>query len=295
MIKLINILLESEDNVLSEIQLRRVLSIIDKSQPKLKIELKNYLRNSKNISFEDSNVYITISKFLRENLDLTDNYIVKQITLTYLINPNVIDFTKDKIFLPTDMYLTIVEYTEEDYEVTDETDWVDCPECDGWGTEECYECDGSGKDESCGECGGSGEIEDPNGEEGDTLVCDECDGSGEMNCYRCDGEGKYDCSHCGGDSEIEEEYEKYKLTTITDYYISYVKLPEKVRNIMDDNRYSFGMDYFYEWDDTFILWRRNYTSEESKDGTDDISESPNELLNYPESVKITDKDVRYFL
>ena len=295
MIKLTNILLESEDNVLSEIQLRRVLSIIDKSQPKLKIELKNYLRYSKNISFEGSNVYITISKFLRENLDLTNPYIVKQITLTYLINPNVVDFTKDKIFLPTDMYLTIVEYTEDDYVVTDETDWVDCPECDGWGTEECNDCDGSGKDESCDVCDGSGEIEDPNGEEGDTLVCDECDGSGEMNCYRCDGEGKYDCSYCGGDSEIEEEYEKYELITITDYYISYVKLPEKVRSIMDGNRYSFSMDYFYEWDDTFILWRRNYTSEESKDGTDDINADPNELLNYPESVKITDKDVRYFL
>jgi len=295
MIKLTNILLESEDNVLSEIQLRRVLSIIDKSQPKLKIELKNYLRKSKNIGFEDSDVYRTISNFLRENLDLTNRYIVKQITLTYLINPNVVDFTKDKIFLPTDMYLTIVEYTEDDYVVTDETDWVNCPECDGWGTEECYDCDGSGKDESCDECGGSGEIEDPNGEEGDTLVCDECDGSGEMNCYRCDGSGNYDCSHCGGDSEIEEEYEKYELTTITDYYISYVKLPEKIRNIMDGNRYSFVMDYFYEWDDTFILWRRNYTSEESKDGTDDINADPNELLNYPESVKITDKDVRYFL
>ena len=294
MIKLINILLESEDNVLSEIQLRRVLSIIDKSQPKLKIELKNYLRNSKILSFENSNVYITISKFLRENLDITNLYIVKQITLTYLINPNVVDFTKDKIFLPTDMYLTIVEYTEDDYEVTDETDWVDCPECDGWGTEECFDCDGSGK-ETCEECDGSGEIEDPNGEEGDTLVCDECNGSGEMDCYRCDGEGKYDCSHCGGDSEIEEEYEKYKLTTITDYYISYVKLPEKVRNIMDDNRYSFNINHLYGWDDTFILWRSNYTSEESKDGTDDISANPNELLNYPESVKITDTDVRYYL
>jgi len=116
-----------------------------------------------------------------------------------------------------------------------------------------------------------------------------------MDCYRCDGEGKYDCTHCGGDAEMEEEYVKYELTTITDYYISYVKLPEKIRNIMDGNRYSFGMGYFYEWDDTFILWRRNYTSEESKDGTDDINADPNELLNYPESVKITDKDVRYFL
>ena len=295
MIKLTNILLESEDNVLSEIQLRRVLSIIDKSQPKLKIELKNYLRYSKNITFDNSNVYITISKFLRENLDLTNLYIVKQISLTYLINPNVVDFTKDKIFLPTDMYLTIVEYTDDDYIITDETEWLECGECNGSGVETCYDCNGSGKDETCDVCDGSGEIEDPNGGEGDTLVCDECDGSGEMNCYRCDGEGKYDCSYCGGDSEIEEEYEKYELITITDYYISYVKLPEKVRSIMDSSRTYFSMDYFYEWDDTFILWRRNYTSEESKDGTDDINADPNELLNYPESVKITDKDVRYFL
>jgi hypothetical protein len=294
MIKLTNILLESDDNVLSELQLRRVLSIIDKTQPKLKIELKNYLRDSKNISFEDSNVYRTISNFLRENLELTNSDIVKQITLTYLINPNVVDFTKDKIFLPTDMYLTIVEYTEEDYEVTDETDMVDCPDCGGWGTEECYECDGSGK-ETCEECDGYGELEDPDGEEGDTLVCDRCDGQGEMDCYRCDGDGKYECSYCGGGTEIEEDYEKYELTTITDYYISYVKLPEKIRQLMDDKRYSFNIKYFYGWDNTFILWRRSYSTEDSKNGTDDINADPNELLNYPESVKIEDRDIKYFL
>jgi hypothetical protein len=276
MFKLTNILLESEDISLNEIQLRRVLSIIDKTQPKLKIELKNYLRKNKNISFENSNVYRTISNFLIVNLDITNRHIIKQITLSYLINPNVVDFTKDKIFLPTDMYLTIVEYTEEDYEVTDDTDYFSCLECDGAGFER----------EECQFCSGYGEKEDPDGEEGDTLVCDDCDGLGYVD---------QDCSYCDGGGEIAEDYEKYELTTITDNYISYVKLPEKIRNIMDGNKYSFSMDYFYEWDDTFILWSRNNSSQESKDGSDDISESPNELLNYPESVKMTDEDVRYFL
>jgi hypothetical protein len=276
MFKLTNILLESEDISLNEIQLRRVLSIIDKTQPKLKIELKNYLRKNKNISFENSNVYRTISNFLIVNLDITNRHIIKQITLSYLINPNVVDFTKDKIFLPTDMYLTIVEYTEEDYEVTDDTDYFSCLECDGAGFER----------EECQFCSGYGEKEDPDGEEGDTLVCDDCDGLGYVD---------QDCSYCDGGGEIAEDYEKYELTTITDNYISYVKLPEKIRNIMDGNKYSFSMDYFYEWDDTFILWSRNNSSQESKDGSDDISASPNELLNYPESVKMTDEDVRYFL
>ena len=272
MFKLTNILLESEDISLNEIQLRRVLSIIDKTQPKLKIELKNYLRKNKNISFENSNVYRTISNFLIVNLDITNRHIIKQITLSYLINPNVVDFTKDKIFLPTDMYLTIVEYTEEDYEVTDDTDYFSCLECDGAGFER----------EECQFCSGYGEKEDPDGEEGDTLVCDDCDGLGYVD---------QDCSYCDGGGEIAEDYEKYELTTITDNYISYVKLPEKIRNIMDGNKYSFSMDYFYEWDDTFILWSRNNSSQESKDGSDDISASPNELLNYPESVKMTDEDV----
>lgn len=276
MFKLTNILLESEDISLNEIQLRRVLSIIDKTQPKLKIELKNYLRKNKNISFENSNVYRTISNFLIVNLDITNRHIIKQITLSYLINPNVVDFTKDKIFLPTDMYLTIVEYTEEDYEVTDDTDYFSCLECDGAGFER----------EECQFCSGYGEKEDLDGEEGDTLVCDDCDGLGYVD---------QDCSYCDGGGEIAEDYEKYELTTITDNYISYVKLPEKIRNIMDGNKYSFSMDYFYEWDDTFILWSRNNSSQESKDGSDDISASPNELLNYPESVKMTDEDVRYFL
>jgi hypothetical protein len=228
------------------------------------------------------------------NLDITDSYTIKQITLSYLINSNVVDFTKDKIFLPTDMYLTIVEYTEEDYEITDETDMVNCPECEGWGNEVCYECDGSGR-ETCWVCDGSEEIEDPDGEEGDTLVCDDCDGSGEMDCNICGGEGEITCSYCGGDAEVGEDYEKYELTTITDYYISYLKLPENVRDLMDNNKYSFSMDYFYEWDDNFILWKRNYTSQDSKDGSDDITDSPNELVNYPESVKITGDDIRYFL
>ena len=276
MFKLTNILLESEDISLNEIQLRRVLSIIDKTQPELKIELKNYLRKNKNISFEYSNVYRTISNFLIVNLDITNRHIIKQITLSYLINPNVVDFTKDKIFLPTDMYLTIVEYTEEDYEVTDDTNYFSCLECDGAGFER----------EECQFCSGYGEKEDPDGEEGDTLVCDDCDGLGYVD---------QDCSYCDGGGEIAEDYEKYELTTITDNYISYVKLPEKIRNIMDGNKYSFSMDYFYEWDDTFILWSRNNSSQESKDGSDDISASPNELLNYPESVKMTDEDVRYFL
>ena len=276
MFKLTNILLESEDISLNEIQLRRVLSIIDKTQPKLKIELKNYLRKNKNISFEYSNVYRTISNFLIVNLDITNRHIIKQITLSYLINPNVVDFTKDKIFLPTDMYLTIVEYTEEDYEVTDATDYFSCLECDGAGFER----------EECQFCSGYGEKEDPDGEEGDTLVCDDCDGLGYVD---------QDCSYCDGGGNVVEDYEKYELTTITDNYISYVKLPEKIRNIMDGNKYSFSMDYFYEWDDTFILWSRNNSSQESKYGSDDISESPNELLNYPESVKMTDEDVRYFL
>ena len=276
MFKLTNILLESEDISLNEIQLRRVLSIIDKTQPELKIELKNYLRKNKNISFENSNVYRTISNFLIVNLDITNRHIIKQITLSYLINPNVVDFTKDKIFLPTDMYLTIVEYTEEDYEVTDDTDYFSCLECDGAGFER----------EECQFCSGYGEKEDLDGEEGDTLVCDDCDGLGYVD---------QDCSYCDGGGEIAEDYEKYELTTITDNYISYVKLPEKIRNIMDGNKYSFSMDYFYEWDDTFILWSRNNSSQESKDGSDDISASPNELLNYPESVKMTDEDVRYFL
>jgi hypothetical protein len=294
MIKFSNILLESDGNAVSELPLRRVLKIINEKHPELKIKLKNYLRRSKDMDFTGNYVYSTISNFLSTNLDITDSYTIKQITLSYLINSNVVDFTKDKIFLPTDMYLTIVEYTEEDYEITDETDMVNCPECEGWGNEVCYECDGSGR-ETCSVCDGSEEIEDPDGEEGDTLVCDDCDGSGEMDCNICGGEGEITCSYCGGDAEVEEDYEKYELTTITDYYISYLKLPENVRDLMDNNKYSFSMDYFYEWDDNFILWKRNYTSQDSKDGSDDITDSPNELVNYPESVKITGDDIRYFL
>jgi hypothetical protein len=294
MIKFSNILLESNGNVLSEIQLRRVLTLINEKHPELKIKLKNYLRHSKDMDFTGNYVYSTISNFLSTNLDIRDSYTINQITLSYLINPNVVDFTKDKIFLPTDMYLTIVEFIGEDYEITDETDMVNCPECEGRGNEVCYECDGSGR-ETCGVCDGSEEIEDPDGEEGDTLVCDECDGSGEMDCNICGGEGEITCSYCGGNAEVEEDYEKYELTTITDYYISYLKLPENVRDLMDNNKYSFSMDYFYEWDDNFILWKRNYTSQDSKDGSDDITDNPNELVNYPESVKITGDDIRYFL
>ena len=295
--KLINLLKESviEHGFLNRGQLINVLQLLEKTHPRLRIKLKDYLRHSTNMDFVDNYVYRTISNFLKVNLGINSKSVEKQVALTYLINPDVTDFKKDELFFPEDMYFTIVEYTDEDYEITDDTDWEECPECEGWGTEECDECDGSGKDESCDECGGSGEIEDPNGEEGDTITCEECGGDGEMNCYRCDGAGKYECNYCGGGGDVEVEYEKYELTTITDYYISYAKLPEKVRSIMDSSRAYFSMDYFYEWDDTYILWRRNYTSQDSKNGSDDINDDPNELLNYPKSEKINFRILQYFL
>ena len=56
-------------------------------------------------------------------------------------------------------------------------------------------CNGNGVNGDCYTCDGTGEIEDEDGEEGDTLVCDECNGGGEETCEWCAGDGEADCEY----------------------------------------------------------------------------------------------------
>lgn len=85
--------------------------------------------------------------------------------------------------------------------------------------------------ESCGSCGGSGQLSCNNCDDG-KISCDDCDGDGEDSegdtCSNCDGDGHFDCDYCGGSGEETCDYcdgsgEEVKEDTYeisVDYYFS---------------------------------------------------------------------------
>jgi len=98
-------------------------------------------------------------------------------------------------------------------EIDNEYSDVECPECDGNGSQECSECYGAGE-EDCSECGGSGEDEEGG-------VCSTCDGDGKEQCDYCDGDGQINCSECGGSGSYDD-YDKRDISQW--FYVSYDKL-----------------------------------------------------------------------
>jgi len=90
-------------------------------------------------------------------------------------------------------YTAKVDYYDEIYEDEETVE------------DECEYCNGTGYDEeSCYNCGGSGEVED--GDE-DYVTCSDCGGSGEI---------EDECGYCGGSGydEYTQELEKIDLFTL---------------------------------------------------------------------------------
>lgn len=123
------------------------------------------------------------------------------------------------------------------------TRWINCSRCHGTGqvkeivsvkcrtcgrvtTERCFKAFGKCPDcgsrlgftpvlESCGDCGGRGQVEDiyyevcPNchGEykRKTDKPCKKCDGTGEVKCHRCDGTGHAKCQTCDGSGKVNCE------------------------------------------------------------------------------------------
>jgi len=299
MIKFTNILNESVGDTLnlSTPVNRKILSLLYRYYPKLKIELKKYYRNSEGagIEFKRTEMYRKIKSFMVNVLDIKDEEKINEIRLLFLINPDVNNPIEDELFDGSNLYITYIEYASDSIEKTDEEENVDCQTCDGTGREDCYECgetgyeectscDSSGNEE-CTSCDGSGEIED--GE--DTLVCDECGGSGENDCYTCDGRGELDCGYCDGDGYVDcydcdglgyvgEEYKDWTIVYHNKKYLSFE--PLDYEDLDDDDDSPTDMKFLTKNESKKILyWVDNYWVEHSRDGDDNHSYEPNEFID----------------
>ena len=63
-------------------------------------------------------------------------------------------------------------------------------------------------------CDGAGEIEDEDGEEGDTLVCDECNGGGEETCEWCAVMEKRTVNIVMVILQLENEFQSHQFKTL---------------------------------------------------------------------------------
>jgi hypothetical protein len=89
--------------------------------------------------------------------------------------------------------ITLVSYFMTNYEAID----VECNECKGDGTEDCYNCNRGKLD--CPDCDGEGEI--------DGEPCSTCQGGGTVECEICDGDGELFCEECSGTGTVESDEE----------------------------------------------------------------------------------------
>ncbi|TWW62717.1 Protein SSUH2 -like protein [Takifugu flavidus] len=70
----------------------------------------------------------------------------------------------------------------------------DCSKCHATGTVECEQCNGSGYDEQCWVCNGSGTSNDQS--------CSHCDGKGRERCKSCSGQRMKECETCKGKRQL---------------------------------------------------------------------------------------------
>ena len=91
--------------------------------------------------------------------------------------------------------ITLVSYFYTNYEAVD----VECDECDGDGSLECYNCEKGKVD--CADCDGTGEI--------DGEPCSTCQGGETVECEICDGQGDVVCEECGGSGMVDSDEEIY--------------------------------------------------------------------------------------
>ena len=274
MIKLINILNEeSMGNSFTPLDTpvnRKILNLVLKHHPELKTKLMDYYKNSETLPYRKNYVWRTITNFMEAKAGIDDIEYSKHDDSEIVNDPN------------------------DEIEVYDEWENVTCDDCRGYGTSECNMCNGNGVNGDCYTCDGTGEIEDEDGEEGDTLVCDECNGGGEETCEWCAGDGEADCEYCHGHGEVENEFQSHQLKTYAKWYISFEPLRDPNVNLRP-NRERF-IDYFMEIneDKKILLWDAEEDIEYSKHDDSEIVNDPNDVIEF-ESGKLTNWDFKYML
>jgi len=298
MIKLTNILNEMSEvngdlktDILDTPVNRKILSLILKTHPELPIKLKDYIRHSDTKQYRKDYVYRKIEDFINTKLGIRDSEVVNGVALFYLINPFVGNPKTEEMYGSKDIYYSFIHFTGDEVEEYDEEENEECDDCSGYGYEDCDYCDANGVEE-CGYCEASGEVEDEDGEEGDTLVCDECNGSGEVDCDYCGGSGEVDCGNCDGRTTIPKEYVRYDLPMYTSRFISFQKLDYEDL----DEYVNSPIDAFHSQNEEkkYFLWVKDIDSESVIDDKSELVYDENEIIETQQN-KISLFDIKYML
>ena len=196
--KFLDIITEETSRSLDHPFYRKILNIISKKLDIKKLgrvlkdadraaQLDSLLRNVWPL---DSATEFERPVYLRHWLEDTFQLEKKDLAnILYLVyrNTQVDDFLNDPLITNEPFWVTKIYYFED--EIVESTDEE---------TYDCERCSGSGWDrEECGYCGGGGEVESGDEDEGSEECCD-CEGSGEI---------ETDCRMCGGECQFTSETE----------------------------------------------------------------------------------------
>ena len=254
MIKLSQILNESESNLsyLDNKVYRKYLNVLNTKYPELQNEVKKYVYPEWGQVFDESTSYNKIIKFFGEGFFNLDKEEISDLVFLFILNLDVKNFLTEELNLGNGLYFVFMEMAEEGFDYYSETQSVSCDDCHGRGSEP----------ETCTSCGGSGQIEDSDGE---TETCDECGGTGDV---------EVDCDYCGGDGEYDEDTNSV-TKTINKWFMIMTEKPDFQTKIENG-------EYFIENYGDKVYMFTDVRSEEQS------SEWEN---NLPDDLEILDYDV----
>lgn len=215
MIKLTDILNETlyQDLKLVDNNIRKILHAIKLLNPGIHDSLNHWVDTNNNrinevsyTPFDKSPIFNLIKEFLENAIGIKNVPQQRKIIILYIINSKVDNFLTDPMDFGDNLYLYSIEYTSEEPDELEMSDYIECSRCYGVGNQhiDCENCDGGGQ-----------------------LTYYEDDGEEYWDdCPECEGEGEHpvDCVHCGGEGGFDSEYVEYKLGIYKRVYISNGKI-----------------------------------------------------------------------
>ena len=265
MIKLTQILNESEGNLsyLDNKVYRKYLNVLNTKYPELQNEVKKYVYPEWGQVFDESVVYNKIIKFFGVDFFNLDKEEINELLFLFIINLNVKNFLTEELNVGDGLFFITMEMAEEGFDYYRETESITCDDCHGRGSET----------ETCTSCGGSGQIED---EDGEMETCDECDGSGSV---------EEECSYCGGDGEYDEDLNSV-TKTINKWFMIMTEKPDfpKIDN---------GSDFIEKYGDKVYMFTDVRSEEQTSEWENDLPDDL-EILDYDVDV-INKFTIRYMI
>ncbi len=259
MIKFTDILNETlyEKLDLVDDNIRKILHMIKSLNPGIHDTLNHWVDvNSNRVNkvsytpFDKSPVFNLIKEFLENTLGIKDGAQQKKIIILYIINSKVDNYLTDPIDFGDNLYLYSIEYTSEEPDELEMSDYIECSRCYGVGHQhvDCDNCDGGGQ----------------------LTYYDDDDEEYWDDCPECNGEGEHpvECVHCGGEGGFDSEYVEYKLGIHKRDYISNGKI--EISEVEWNEKPPIEVLKKYFSNEIFWYWYLE----------NDFADSPDEL-NYP--------------